>query len=321
MFEMKHAELALPCAILAAAALDLAIGDPQVKWHPVRLVGRWIERAERFLRRMRMDGRGGGIALVVSTLCVCGLPVIFVRVSNLSPMIEFAADTVILYFSIALGALLREGRGIRIALESDSPQAARAGVSHLCGRDVDRLDNAGLSRATVESLAENSVDGYTAPLFYAALLGPAGAWLYRIANTLDSMVGYKNEKYIRFGWAAARLDDVLNFIPARLTALLLSLCSPVARGSIAAGLRSMWIFSGRHPSPNAGWTESAAAGALGLRLGGPAFYFGKEVDKPYLGEGLRPAVPHDILLTGRLVLSACMTFVLLTCAALYALSI
>ncbi len=306
--------------ILAAVALDLLIGDPPFRWHPVRLVGRCVEWIERGLRKSGMDGTGGGAMLVVATLGICGLPVCILFSFDLPPIFQFIAGVLALYFSIALGALLREGRQIRAALERDRLGEARKGVANLCGREVERLDGAGIIRATVESLAENSVDGYTAPLFYAAFFGPAGAWMYRIVNTLDSMVGYKNEKYMRFGWAAARLDDLLNFVPARLTAILMSLSAPVSRGRIGAGLWTLWHFAGLHPSPNAGWTESAAAGALGIRLGGPAFYFGKEVDKPWLGEDVRPANPQDIRLTGRLVLFTCLWFVALICAAVYILS-
>lgn len=267
-----------------------------------------------------MEGVGGGTALVAAALGICGLPVCVLFSFDLPPIFKFIAGVLTLYFSIALGALLREGRQIRAALERDQLDEARKGVGNLCGREVERLDGAGIIRATVESLAENSVDGFTAPLFYATFFGPAGAWMYRIANTLDSMVGYKNEQYIRFGRAAARLDDLLNFVPARLTAILMSLSSPVSRGRISAGLWTMWHFAGLHPSPNAGWTESAAAGSLGIRLGGPAFYFGKEVDKPWLGEDIRPATPLDIRLTGRLVLFTCLCFVALICVSVYIFS-
>ncbi|OGH60293.1 MAG: cobalamin biosynthesis protein CobD [Candidatus Lindowbacteria bacterium RIFCSPLOWO2_12_FULL_62_27] len=303
--------------LIAAVGLDLLIGDPEVRWHPVRMAGRGIEWIEAALRRLKWDGRVGGAALVILALALCGFPVVAIVLIAASPAAQFAAGTVIVYFSIALGSLLRTGHDVRSALEAGRVDDARAGVARLCGRDVDRLDREGLTRATVESLAENSVDGFTAPIFYAALLGPAGAWLYRIANTLDSMVGYKNEKYLRFGRAAARLDDILNFIPARLTAVLLSLWSPVARGRVRDGWRCMWEYARLHPSPNAGWPESAAAGALGLRLGGPAYYFGKETEKPFLGGGLRPPVPADLLLTARLVTGASLTFAALLCGILW----
>lgn len=297
--------------ILAAVGLDLVLGDPQVRWHPVRLAGAWIAWLEKILRNAGCDGTAGGILLVALALIGAGLPVVGLMALDLNPVLEFIAGTVTLYFSIALGSLLREGQRIRLALEGNRIEEARVGVRNLCGRDVNRLDGAGITRATIESVAENSVDGYASPLFYAALFGPAGAWLYRIANTLDSMVGYKNEKYLRFGWAAARLDDLLNFVPARITAVLISLWSPAANGAIRDGLRSMWVFAKLHPSPNAGWTESAAAGALGIRLGGPASYFGKVVDKPYLGDGDRGPVPADIRAASRLVVFAGLTYVLI----------
>lgn len=298
--------------ILAASALDLVLGDPQTRRHPVCLIGKWVEWAEKALRRFGADGYVGGVVLLASTLGILGLPVFFLLKTS-SSWLNAILGVIVLYFSIALGQLLREGQKIQKAIDASSMDEARNGVGRICGRQTDKLDREGLIRATVESLAENSVDGFTAPLFYAAILGPAGAWMYRIANTLDSMVGYKNEKYLRFGWASARFDDILNFIPSRLTAVLLSLGSPLVRGNLRAGFKTMWRFAALHPSPNAGWTESAVGGALGIRLGGPAFYFGREVHKPYLGDARadRMPVPQDIRRTGCMVLFACLGFALL----------
>lgn len=300
--------------LLAAVALDWGLGDPNVRWHPVRLVGRCIEIIERFLREIGWTNRSGGVALLLAVLCVSGGPVLLFFSMVDSPVLQFLAGSVVVYFSISLKSLLSIACRIRTALAGGRPEEARSLVSEICGRDTERLNEAQMSQAAVESVAENSVDGFTAPLFYAALLGPAGAWMYRIANTLDSMVGHKDETYIRFGWASARFDDVLNFVPARLTAALFGLWAPVVGGSVSESFSTLLRFSGLHPSPNAGWTESATAGALGIRLGGPAFYGGEEYPKPFLGTGIRPPAPNDIRLASRLAFFASMTFVVALCA-------
>lgn len=302
---------------MSAVLLDLVLRDPNVRWHPVRIAGIWIAWMERGLCRAGLQGKFGGVVLAAAALGSCGIPVIVLLSLAASGAAKFISGVLVIYFSIALGSLLSAGRTVQTALAAQNLAAARAGVSKICGRDVDRLDGQGLTRATVESVAENSVDAFTAPLFYAALLGPAGAWLYRIVNTLDSMVGYKNEKYIRFGWASAKLDDILNYIPARATALLLAIGAPLVRGSVRASLRTALDFARLHPSPNAGWTESAAAGALGIRLGGPAFYGGIEIAKPFLGKSLRPPTAQDIGGARRLVLFSCMIFSLLILFPLY----
>lgn len=292
--------------ILIAVSMDLLMGDPNVRWHPVRWIGRWIEFAENILRKIGWDGYAGGILLTISTILACSAPALLIW--KFSGPIKIFAGAGILYFSIALGQLIRESRRIRSALERGRLDDARIGVSGICGRDTLALDADGLSRATIESVSENTVDGFTAPLFYAALFGPVGAWVYRIVNTLDSMVGHKDEKYSRFGWASARLDDALNFIPARLTALIMAIASPLIRGKIGSSIKTVFRFSRLHPSPNAGWPESAAAGALGIRLGGPAFYSGELTDKPYLGDGPHQPSPTAIGQINRLAVAAGLIF-------------
>ncbi|MBI4180184.1 cobalamin biosynthesis protein [bacterium] len=323
--------------IACAVALDWVFGDPQVRWHPVRLVGLAAESAERLLRKYGMEGRPGGGIFLASILAVCGLPV-FLLVSLIdSAVLKFAAESLIIYFSISLRSLFDAAGRVHTELAAGNIESARRSVSEICGRDTGGqgspapnasvsenstrefsplrigggLDEAALTRATVESVAENSVDGFTAPIFFAALFGPAGAWFYRIVNTLDSMVGYKNEKYLRFGWASARLDDLLNLIPARITAVLISLWAPSAGGRIGESFVTLARFGCLHPSPNAGWSESAAAGALGIRLGGPSFYGGREVSKPWLGTGVRVPAPEDIRRAMRLSAGASLSFAIL----------
>lgn len=299
----------------AAVLLDLLFGDPRVRWHPVRLVGLCVGKAEFILRKSGLDGRFGGGILLVTVMLLSVLPVAGLIYGIDSAFGQFLAGTITVYFSIALKSLLSIARRIRKSVERGQLEEARKTVSEICGRDTARLDATQITKATVESVAENTVDGFTAPIFYAALFGPLGAWAYRVANTLDSMVGYKSDKYIHFGWASARFDDILNFIPSRLTAWILSLWAPIVGGKVGESISCVSRFSRLHPSPNAGWPESAAAGALGIRLGGPAMYDGEEVEKPYFGWETREPVPRDILRASRLSFFSSMTFALLLCLA------
>jgi adenosylcobinamide-phosphate synthase len=171
--------------------------------------------------------------------------------------------------------------------------AARAALPALAGRDPSALDPAGLARATVESVAENTSDAAVAPLFWGAVAGVPGLLGYRAVNTLDAMVGHRSPRYTRFGWAAARLDDAANWVPARLTAALTVACAPLVGGSASGALRTWWRDGAAHPSPNAGRCEAAMAGALGLRLGGRNVYGTRTEDRPLLGDG-RPPVPADV---------------------------
>jgi adenosylcobinamide-phosphate synthase len=186
-------------------------------------------------------------------------------------------------------SLAREGKAMEASLEAGDLEAARARLPHLCGRDPAALDAKELTRATVESIAENTSDAAVAPLFWGAVLGVPGLLAYRAVNTLDAMVGHRSPRYERFGWAAARLDDVANWLPARLTAALTVACAPVAGGSAAGALR-IWRRDGAaHPSPNAGRCEASMAGALGVRLGGRNIYGNRVEERPALGDGPRPA--------------------------------
>lgn len=302
-----------PVVIMTAVAVDLALGDPQVRCHPVRLVGWLIQTAESILRRIGLGGLVGGILLVILIVLLSVLPLVALRKCIDSPKVAFIVDVMVIYFSIALGSLLREGAKIRKWLVAGDITGARGGVAGLCGRDTSNLNPDGIVRATVESVSENGVDAFCSPLFYAALFGPLGAWTYRVVNTLDSMVGYRTDRYIRFGMASARLDDILNYIPARITGLLVSMWAPLVSGNIRETMRVMFRYAGLHASPNAGWTEAATAGALRLRLGGPAVYFGNPVSKAYLGESLRESSPLDIHRACRLTVAACLTWTAVLC--------
>lgn len=272
--------------ILLAVALDLAFGDPRWFPHPVKYIGRFALWIEPFCRRAFNNPR---IAGVVEAFAVVGCTVVFGYgllwgADVMHPLVGDLVRILILYTCLAARDLLKHSTDVRSALEAgDLTEAARR-VGMICGRDTDRLDEPGIIRATVESVAENLADGVTAPLFYAAIGGPLGILAYKAVSTLDSTFGYENEEYARFGWASARLDDLANFLPARLTALLVPLAA------LIVGLRpisSLQVFVRdrlKHPSPNSGHTESAFAGALGIRLGGLSYYGGVPSFKEQLGD-------------------------------------
>jgi len=221
----------------------------------------------------------------------------------------------LIYFAIAPRDLVTHGGAVQRALAAGDLTAARRRVAMMVSRDTETLDAAGVARATVESVAENLVDAVTAPLFWALVLGPLGAVAYRAINTLDAMFGYRNARYRQFGWAAARADDVANWLPARLTAPLLVLAAPLVGGEMRRAWRILRRDGRRHSSPNSGLSEAAAAGALGVQLGGVGRYFGQEVHKPTLGDARRPLEPGDIGRANRLCLAAAALFLLLGLSA------
>jgi len=224
------------------------------------------------------------------------------------PVLGSVAGIWLIYTSVAARDLAGHGREVYDALKTGVLPQARQRVGRMVGRDTEGLDEREVVRATVESVAESIVDGMTAPLFWAVLLGPAGAVAYRAVNTLDSMFGYRDERYEKFGWAAARLDDAANFVPARLTGPLICL----AAGLLGMQGRNAWHIlrrdGGKHPSPNAGWAEAAVAGALGVRLGGANYYAGQASVKPHLGDGEEPLVPDHILRASRLMFATAGLF-------------
>ena len=324
--------------IVSAYILDLIFGDPRRLPHPVRGIGWLIQRFETLLRRFaKTPGteRTAGIVLVIAVV----LPVYFLcrllilSASSFSLYFGLAVSVLMAYTTLAARALADSAQAVLSPLDNGDILRARKELSMIVGRDTENLDEKEITRAVVETVAENASDGVVAPLFYMALGGPALAMAYKAVNTLDSMVGYKNARYINFGRAAARLDDAANFIPARITAVLICLVSgllrrlkpaatpspqpPPPRGEGDSAIRNphsafqtpwrVMLRDGRnHPSPNSGYPEAAMAGALGVRLGGQSTYGGRLSRKPFIGNELRPLDKKDVEKSVRLMYCACL---------------
>ena len=283
-------------AALGGFCLDLLLGDPAWMPHPVVLMGRCIEKMERLLRKACSNELLAGVilaaALPLGTLFLSALALWLC--GQLHTALRFALETVWCWQCLAVKSLGDEAGKVHRALTAGTLEESRRAVGRVVGRDTDNLSAQGVARAAVETVAENFSDGVAAPMLYMFLGGAPLALCYKAINTMDSMVGYKNSRYLYFGRAAARLDDAANFIPARLSALLLILAAGLA-GESASEAWHIWRRDRRnHSSPNSAQTESAMAGALGVQLGGPAFYFGELHDKPAIGDPVREIEPGDI---------------------------
>ena len=312
-------------AIFLGFLLDMAFGDPRWLAHPVVGMGHTITWAEKRLRAAFPDTpqgrrRAGAVlaaALPLATLVLsCG---VLWLAHLVAWQLRLVLETLMCYQALATCELRRQTLVVGQRLEEGDLPAARTAVSMVVGRDTACLDEAGVTRAAVETVAENAADGVIAPLFYMALGGGPLALAYKAVNTMDSMIGYKNDKYLDFGRVAARLDDVCNFVPSRLAALLMVCVCPFL-GFDAGGAWRIWRRDwSLSTSPNSGQTEAACAGALGLRLLGDAFYFGKLVHKPAVGDNTREIEVADIARANRLMLAASAAMLLLTCAVRWAI--
>ena len=294
-------------AVLGGFVLDTLFGDPPWLPHPVVLMGKAISALEKRLRvRLPQTPQGellGGavvaFTLPVGTFLLTSL--VCLGAAKLSPWLGLAVQMFWCGQALAAKGLAQESTNVYRALIKPDLPAARKAVSRIVGRDTQNLTLEGVTKAAVETVAENASDGVIAPLLYMLLGGAPLALTYKAINTMDSMVGYKNEKYLYFGRAAAKLDDVANYIPSRLAALLWIMAAAFTRND-AKGAWRIWRRDRRnHASPNSAQTESACAGALGVQLAGPAYYFGEYYPKPTIGDPLRPIEPEDILRADRMM--------------------
>lgn len=303
-------------------ALDALIGDPVFAWHPVRLLGSWLATLERLLFRLGLNGYSGGILLLLG-LAATVVPLcaaFIVAAGALHPLARDAAAALVFWACFALRDLIAHGERIARAMGDGDLARARGAVSMLVGRDIEKMDLRACARGAVESLSENLVDGVLSPLAFGLLFGPLGAVLYKIVSTMDSMVGYKSERYLRFGWCGARTDDLANWLWARWCFLLLVLFAFALPG--LSGRKAWRIGRAQHalvPGPNSGWPEATMAGALGLRLIGPLYKNGALVCDLWLGDPADPegATPADIRRTyALLILTTLATFAALGAVAL-----
>jgi adenosylcobinamide-phosphate synthase len=305
--------------IIGAFLLDLVIGDPRWLPHPVVLMGKVIARGEMLVRtgRARPDFLAGmALSLFLITLSFITAWAVVALLRLLPFWLSFICSAALASTTLATRGLLDAIKLVEAPLLAGTIPAARENLSHIVGRETVNLNRDKVLRAGLESLAESTCDGIVAPLFYLFLGGIPLAVAYKAVNTLDSMIGYRNERYFYFGKFAARLDDAVNFIPARLTAFFMVVAAPTARLNAARALHAVWRDHGNHLSPNAGYPEAALAGAFGIRLGGPSIYFGKEVHKPHVGDDLTP-VRIEMLKEGRVLclvtaILSLMTFALLS---------
>lgn len=285
-----------------AMAMDFIIGDPPNLPHPIRYIGKLIKTLEMNIRRGFSNLRlGGTVLLLASLIVVIGTTHLIVRIADdIHPIAGIIIKIYILFSALAAKCLDIEARKVYFELKAKNLAGARQKIGYLVGRDTSRLNQAEITRATVETVAENTVDGVLAPLFFIAL----GLWFglpcefvyaYKTTNTLDSMVGYKNENYKDIGWASAKFDDCLNYIPARLGSLAMLLAGAILKLDFKTGFRILIRDRKNHKSPNCGWPESAVAGLLNIQLGGTNVYFGEAVYKPTIGDRLRELDCGDII--------------------------
>ena len=306
-------------AIVAGFILDLIFGDPHSLPHPICLIGNFISFLERNLRKIfgfsnngLLFGGGVLVLIVISTCFVLPYALLYLA-GMVNPWLAFALETLMFYQIFATKCLRDESMKVYYALQKGDLDEARLMLSWIVGRDTKNLSEAEVTKGAVETIAENTADGIIAPMFYMFLGGAPLAFLYKGINTMDSMVGYKNEKYLYFGRCAAKLDDVANFIPARITGLLMIGAAYFLNLDVQGAWKTFWRDRYNHLSPNSAMTESVAAGALNIQLGGGHFYFGKWVHKDTIGDDIRPVKAEDIVATNNLLyMTAVLSLILFT---------
>ena len=296
-------------AFFVGVLFGLVLGDPYYLPHPIRMIGKLITGTEKILRGMGIIGKdkkadsngrvfrqGIELVLIVIISVVAVASFLLFMAYWLHPVLGVAVECIMTYQILAVKCLKVESMKVYQCLKSGNLEQARKAVSMIVGRDTEHLDEEGVARAAIETVAENTSDGVIRPMLYLAIGGPVLGFFYKAVNTMDSMVGYKNDKYLYFGRAAAKLDDFVNFLPARISACLM-IASSFFAGNHFSGIGAWTIYKRdrkKHSSPNSGQTEAACAGALSIRLAGDTSYFGKTVKKPYIGEALREIEYEDI---------------------------
>ena len=310
-------------AIVIGFIIDFFVGDPHAIPHPVVAIGKLISFLDRKLRIGDSDKRdilwGVWTVLIVSAVSIAVPSFILWVMWKIHPVAYLAVNSIMCAQIVAARELVRECSAVEKALEKGDVEGAREAVSYVVGRDTEALDKEGICRAAVETIAENGSDGVIAPLFWMFLFGAVGGFFYKAVNTMDSMLGYKNGKYLYFGRAAARTDDFVNFIPSRISALLMIVSCPLCHLDGKNAFRIFLRDRFKHKSPNAAQTESVFAGALNVRLNGPAFYGGVLHEKEYLGDDTRPIAPADIKKSGYLMYTA--SFMMLIIGVLFRMAV
>ncbi len=279
-------ELFTSCYIFFAAfLLDFVLGDPQSFPHPIRWMGRAISAFEPYFRNLPFKLSFSGMLFAVF-LIICTWALTFLLITTaqiINPLLKLIIEILIVYYAISAKSLKKAAMEVYWLLMQNRLEDAKEKVSFIVGRDIEKLTDGEVAQAAVETVAENLVDGVISPLFFAAIGGPPLAMAYKMVNTLDSMIGYKNEKYKDFGKVAAKIDDVANFIPARISIPVISWAAQILSGKGSRAFKTAVKEGANHTSPNAGYPEAAFAGALGVKLNGPNYYNGQLVSKPYIG--------------------------------------
>lgn len=293
--------------------LDLWLGDPAWLYHPVCIIGKYISFAEKKLRARGGNLRRSAVILTASTviLAMAVVALILWAASLLGRVPLLIVMALLDWMGIAVTCMAKEARGVEKALEH-GVEAGRKQVARIVGRDTQALSEEEIVKAAVETVAENTTDGVISPLFYAAIGGPVLLWGFKAANTLDSMVGYLDAHYRDIGWSSAKLDDFFNYIPARMTALLMCVSAALCGMDGKNALRIVLRDHRNHKSPNCAWSEAAAAGALRVQLGGTHDYFGKPIEKPTIGDDDRPICPADIGQANKLLYGTSILMMALT---------
>ena len=306
-------------AIIAGFILDLIFGDPHWLPHPICLIGNLIGFLEKNLRKLLAPGKtalllGGALMVVIVLFATFAVPyAVLAAAGEISPWLRFALETIMYYQIFATKCLRDESMKVYHALHNGDLADARVKLSWIVGRDTANLDAEEVTKGAVETVAENTADGIIAPMFYMFIGGAPLAFLYKGINTMDSMVGYKNDKFLYFGRCAAKLDDLANLIPARITGLVMILAAYFLNLNAKGAWKIFWRDRYNHLSPNSAMTESVTAGALNIQLGGDHFYFGKLVHKDTIGDNIRKVVPEDIAAANNLLyMTAVLSLLLFT---------